>query len=167
MPQRIRWAGELMQVQELELHSRQRLGTSHQDGILVWGHFDRDGGRGNRMGAHLFASDCCVTRGDQGQVGRPRRDETSSAIQSAVRPVRDWAVLRWLNKSAGCCRVGDTNNVNVTLGERVCVQGRTHTHAHKRRDGQAWTGVEEAGTGTDGRGRREARREGEAVKLVS
>lgn len=56
VPQRIRWTVELMQ--ELELHSRQRLGTSHQDGILVWSHFDRDRGgrrgRGNRLGAPLL-----------------------------------------------------------------------------------------------------------------
>ncbi|KAL2288697.1 hypothetical protein FJTKL_03386 [Diaporthe vaccinii] len=103
-------------MQELELHSRQRLGTSHQDGILVWGHFDRDGdgaAEWARTSLLLIAASLEAIK-----VGKPRRDETSSALQSAVRPVRDWAVLRWLNKRAGCCRVGDTNNnVNVTLGE--------------------------------------------------
>lgn len=42
-------------MQELELHSRQRLGTSHQDGILVWGHFDGDGRRGTGDGATGWA----------------------------------------------------------------------------------------------------------------
>lgn len=75
-----------MLMQELELHSRQRLGTSHQDGILVWGHFDRDRGRGSRMGAHLFASDCCVTRGNQGREAETRRDEQRAPVGGATCP---------------------------------------------------------------------------------
>lgn len=71
-------------MRELELHSRQRLGTSHQDGILVWGHLigTRDEGRGTEDGAtgwaHLFASDCCVTRGNQGRKAEARRAARSS-----------------------------------------------------------------------------------------
>lgn len=60
-------------MQELELHSRQRLGTSHQDGILVWGHFDRDGGRGSRLGAPLLL--LIAASLEAIKVGRPRRDE--------------------------------------------------------------------------------------------
>ena len=139
-----------MLMQELELHSRQRLGTSHQDGILVWGHFDRDGGRGSRLGAPLLL--LIAASLEAIKVRKPRRNKTS-ALQSAVRPVRPWAEeLRWLNKKrAGCCRAGVTNNVNVTPSEHAS------KGSHKARKAKLWAGAEEAG---DGHGREAARTQG-------
>lgn len=71
-------------MQELELHSRQRLGTSHQDGILVWGHFDRDGGRGSRLGAPLLL--LIAASLEAIKVGRPRRDEQQDPVGGATCP---------------------------------------------------------------------------------
>lgn len=98
-------------MQELELHSRQRLGTSHQDGILVWDHFDRDGGRGSRLGAPLLL--LIAASLEAIKVGRPRRDEQRDPVGGATCPRLARAEMVQ-QKRAGSCRVGDTNNVNVT-----------------------------------------------------
>lgn len=74
-------------MQELELHSRQRLGTSHQDGILVWSHFDRDRGeRGNRLGAPLLLLIAASLEAIKGQKAETTKREERTPVGGATCP---------------------------------------------------------------------------------
>lgn len=68
----------------------------------------RDGGRGNRMGAPSFPSDCPAASLEAIKVGEPRRNERRALYKLAVRPVRHWAELRWLDKKERACVEGFT-----------------------------------------------------------